>query len=202
MALTFFRVQEFYESKNKNLLNKTFSVFDFLQEGMDENGIIDYFYFWSGFNLPGDIFRSWVDFEHGSNYFTPLEYDLLGSVLDRVDINETFYVIAAKKGDKITLKHEMAHAMYYVDPAYKLNMDSITIQFKNVHKKQYKKLCKSLSKMGYNKNVYDDEIQAYLSTETKKDLIDDFDVDYSIIKQYVLKYRKTLKKSLINFGII
>ena len=49
LALTFFRVQEFYESQNDCLLNKSFSVFDFLNESMDKEGYLDYFYFWSGF---------------------------------------------------------------------------------------------------------------------------------------------------------
>ena len=87
MALTFFRVQEFYESKNDNLLNKSFSVFDFLEESMTKEGYLDYFYFWSGFNVPGHIVKKWMDNEHGPNYFTYLEFKLIAEVIDNIDRN-------------------------------------------------------------------------------------------------------------------
>jgi hypothetical protein len=96
----------------------------------------------------------------------------------------------------------MAHALYSTDPDYALAMDFLTTQIKLKHKKHYKKICKSLSKLGYNEKVYEDEIQAYLSTEKKCDLIEDFDVDYDILKPYVLKYRKILRKSLDKFFIM
>jgi hypothetical protein len=198
MALTFFRVQEFYESKNENLVNRSFSVFDFLEEGLDNLGIIDYFYSWSGFNIPGHVFKSWIDFEHGPNYFTHLEYDLIRNVIDNVDIHDEFYIIAAKKKDLITLHHELAHALYYTDLWYRSNMKMITNEFKLEHKKHYKKLRKELSKMGYNEKVIDDEVQAYLSTESKKDLERDFKVDYSVFKPYVLRYRKILNHAFVN----
>ena len=202
MALTFFRVQEFYESKNDNLLNKSFSVFDFIEESMDKNGYLDYFYFWSGFNVPGHIFKKWMDYDHGPNYFTHLEYKLLAEVIDNVDVNDKFYVIATKKKDKITFDHEMAHAFYYTDDQYRFQMDSVTYIIKTNHKHEYKKICKSLSKMGYNEIVYDDEIQAYFSTEKKKNLEEDFKIDYDILRPYIFEYRAILKKSLDKYDIV
>lgn len=196
MSLTFFRVQEFYESKNDNLLNKSFTVFDFLEEGMDEDGIIDYFYAWSGFNVPGWVFRSWIDYEHGPNYFTHLEYSLIRNVSDHVDMRGEFYIIAARKKDRITLDHEMAHALYYTDMWYKTHMQLITDELKKKHKRDYNRLCKQLSKMGYNEKVFDDEVQAYLSTESKRDLEKDFKINYEVFKPYVLRYRKILNHAL------
>ena len=200
LALTFFRVQEFYESKNDSLLNKSFSVFDFLNESMDKEGYLDYFYFWSGFNVPGYAFNSWVSCIN-TNHFTYMEHDLINAVWDNANIHEDFYIIGAKKGDKATLNHELAHAFYYVDFKYRVEMSEITDKFKEKQRKSYKKMCKILSKMGYNESVLDDEIQAYFSTETKKQLIEDFDLDYDKIKPFVFKYRKILKKALDSYGI-
>ena len=63
MALTFVRRQEDYESQKENLLKKSFSVFDFLNEEMDHKGKINYFNKWEGFNLPGKVFH---DFQNSA----------------------------------------------------------------------------------------------------------------------------------------
>jgi hypothetical protein len=168
---------------------------------MDKDGYIDYFFQWSGFNVPGNVFNSWVSCIDTNN-FTYMEHDLINGVWDNANIHEDFYIIGAKKGDKITLHHEMAHALYYLDFAYRFEMNRLTDVIKQNYKKQYKKLNKELKKMGYNKSVVDDEIQAYLATEKKKDLIEDFDIDYELLKTFIYKYRKILNNSLDNFGIL
>ena len=198
LSLTFFRVQEYYESQNDCLLNKSFSVFDFLNEMMCEDGYLDYFHIWGGFNVPGKVFNSWVSCID-TNHFTYMEHDLINNVWDNVNIHEDFYIIGAKKGDKITLHHELAHALYHLDLDYRMEMSVLTSQIKERYKKQYKRMKKYLLKLGYNEKVIDDEIQAYLATEKKKDLIADFDIDYDSLKPLILKYKKILKKSIDKF---
>ena len=66
--------------------------------------------------------------------------------------------------------HELAHAYYYLDEEYKLKMDKAIKAYPRYE--EMKKII--LSGVGYDENVVDDEIQAYLSTGTvesiKKDI--------------------------------
>ena len=57
--------------------------------------------------------------------------------------------------------------------------------------------------MGYNGNVIEDEIQAYLSSEPKKYLLENFKIDYDTVnkfdKRFILSdliksYRSVLRK--------
>ena len=59
MTLSFCRMQEYYESPNKRLFRKKFTMAEFLTETIKENGKIDYFSYWSGFNVPGNIVNDW-----------------------------------------------------------------------------------------------------------------------------------------------
>ena len=66
LTLTFFRIQEYYESALTNIVGKKFSVFDFLNGYLDDAGKIDYFSFWSGFNFPDDVLKEWFDLNSDS----------------------------------------------------------------------------------------------------------------------------------------
>ena len=56
LALAFCRVEEYYEGQPK--LNGNYVSFvDFIDFFMKDDGSIDYFNYWSGFNIPGNIFR-------------------------------------------------------------------------------------------------------------------------------------------------
>ena len=46
--------------RSENLLKKSFSVFDFLIEEMNDKGKINYFNKWEGFNLPGKVFQDFL----------------------------------------------------------------------------------------------------------------------------------------------
>jgi hypothetical protein len=48
--------------------------------------------------------------------------------------------------------------------------------------------------MGYNENVLADEIQAYLSTSKKSELVEDFKLDYDTLSPLIKQFRKVLRK--------
>jgi len=48
--------------------------------------------------------------------------------------------------------------------------------------------------LGYGQNVINDEIQAYMSTSNKKELVNDFKLDFDKITPIRKKYRKLLLK--------
>jgi len=196
LSLSFFRVQEFYESKNSNLLRKQFSVIEFLEESMSKEGLLDYFWMWEGYNIPGDVFLEWNNLFVYSE-LTPRERELRHNIINNTQRGIPFYVIGALKKDSRTIDHEIAHAFWYLDEEYQNDMNILNIELKLICPKQYKKIVKYLDKLGYNESVIEDEIQAYLSTERKKELQEpeDFGLEYTKeFERLVREYRKVLKK--------
>jgi len=192
LSLTFCRVQEFYESQNEKLLGKPFSFSDFIAESMDEDGFIDYFSYWTGFNFPDTAFREWYKC---NNAFTDWEKDLIKQIQENVHhYDDKFYVIGALAKEKDTINHEIAHALYYLNNSYFIEMTELILEFAIQHKKQYNKMKKALIGMGYNENVLADEIQAYLSTSKKSELVEDFKLDYDTLSPLIKQFRKVLRK--------
>ena len=191
--MTFYRVQEFYESQNLMLYRQNFNTFDFLDELMNDDGEMDYFAKWNGFNIPGNIFFSWMSvtaFDKRSHY----EDYMLDCIYKTLDEKERFYVIGVMKGDKPTLKHELSHALYYMNQNYMNDASDLSAEFEGDYPNQYSKMMYGLVKLGYSYDVRDDELVAWMSTTSKKELVEEFGVDYAIIKPIVKKYRKLLRK--------
>lgn len=74
------------------------------------------------------------------------------------------YVIAYQKGDIITKKHEMCHATFYLDPAYRQKIENMWTSFSETYQK---KVHHMLQKMKYpnDPQLLLDEFQAYYFTE-------------------------------------
>lgn len=72
------------------------------------------------------------------------------------------YLIAYKKGDIITKKHEMQHAKYYIDSEYRESIKKMWDSFDTKYKSN---VISMLGKMGYPEHVMLDEFQAYYYTE-------------------------------------
>jgi hypothetical protein len=194
ITTTFFRVQEYYESPNLNLHRKKFSVFQFLQEQMCDDGHIDYFSFWSGFNIPGHIINSW--WKDGAELdSTTKEEELMTQIWHNVDMSDRYYVIGAEEKDLTTINHEIAHALYYLNRVYTHKMGDLIQEFMTKYKEDYDSMVGELLRMGYNEDVIDDEIQAYLSSEKKKDL-EDFGINFDYKRCYpiIKKFRSVLKE--------
>jgi hypothetical protein len=192
LALTFFRVQEYYESNNDKLKGTRFDIFDFLVESMNEHGGIDYFWYWEGFNIPGIIVNCW--FTQNTPDVTPLERNLFQEIKKNVDVSKSYYVIGALKKDKNTIKHEIAHALFYLNPEYEREMMQVTEYFHENFNREHGKLAKQLKKIGYGDNVIWDEFQAYLSTGTKSELVEELNLDVEKLAPVIRKYRKVLSK--------
>lgn len=74
------------------------------------------------------------------------------------------YVIVYKKGDILTKKHEIRHAMYYIDTNYKQSILSLWNSFSASTQSSIRSM---LLKMNYpdDLNILIDEFQAYYFTE-------------------------------------
>jgi len=166
-ANLFCRVQEYYESKNEEFNGKAFSIFDYYRWYSKKHGdSFTYASDWSGFNLPLKIA---IDCQKKSIVETP--YDLtINEILKKIsNINkkEKGYIIGVRSLNSVTFRHELCHAFYHSNMDYKVQMDNIT---ETVSKKDFSKMKKCLTDLGYNPKVVKDEIQAYMATEMDAEL--------------------------------
>jgi len=193
LTLTFFRVQEYYESANAKLYQKAFTLETFIEEQMKSDGSLDYFNYWTGFNVPGYIIEEWskkIDAEYYDR-----EYQLINLVKDRLDLEQKYYVIGTLMDDANTIDHEIAHALYYMNIEYKNEMAELIKEFQTNHIEDYDRMCSILTNVRqYGNNVLFDEIQAYMATESKKELIKDFGINYSDCRKIIKKFQKVLQK--------
>jgi len=191
LALSFCRVEEFYEGPAK-VNGKYLTLENFIDAYMDKEGRIDYFHEWSGFNIPGNVFTEWF-YQHASDK-TKWETALAQEVAIQLNMNEPFYVIGGVKGDINVIDHEIAHALYFMNPQYKEEMLDLNYTFHKQYRSSYVKIVNKLKEMGYGVNVVRDEVQAYMSTSLKKELVTRFGLDYDTILPMVKQYRKVLSR--------
>jgi hypothetical protein len=190
LALTFFRIQEYYESPLNGLRNQQFSVFDFLYESMDVDGSMNYFTFWAGFNFPGFVVKDWWN-KHSD--WTPFEQRLIRDIRLNVDTDEPFYVIGALEKDTETIDHEVAHALWFIDQDYQKEMSELNTELIMWHSDNYEEMQNHLLSIGYSDVVMSDEIQAYM-IESQESFLEEFDVNYSEVEDIRKKYREVFEK--------
>jgi hypothetical protein len=156
-AMTFCRVQEYYECPSPKFRSKEFSIWDYMKWYHERYGRgFSYGDDWSGFNIPIKVIREC--YNKLNKYESP--YDkVMGNIIHRLAVYREGYLIGCgdTKGD--TFNHEVCHGLYYTNKDYKKQMDALT---KGLPKKYYDKFKKNILEMGYASKVVDDEIQAYI----------------------------------------
>lgn len=161
MCMHFLRYQEYYESASSKYRGHKFTIFDFMRwySKTYGHGAFTYCTDWDGFNIPGSVIREiatrgildynkydramWEGYCHGVN-----------------KAGNKIYIIGAVKGSN-ALKHEVAHAFFYLHPKYKKEMTKLV---KALPATIADKMKHHLKRVGYTPKVYVDEMQAYLST--------------------------------------
>lgn len=191
LALAFCRVEEYYEG-NPKVNGKYLSLEQFIDSFMSDDGKLDYFHYWTGFNIPGYIYKEWA--QQNMSDKTKWELALANAISKNLDLEKPFYVIGGVKGDMEVIDHEIAHALYYMNDDYHNMMETATYQFYKNLRMEYSKMVKKLKKMGYGDNVIKDEVQAYMSTSGKKELVEKFGLDFDKIKGFRKLYRGVLLK--------
>lgn len=160
LGQTFMRFQEYYECPNSQFRNNIFTRGQYLDWYSKTYGAATYHIDWTGFNFPSYILEP---FKNG--LFDPLtkeELALLSLFKYRTD---KFYIIGAN--DDSTIRHELAHALYYHDKTYS---DSINTLFDN-NIEHLKKASKYILDKGYTGEVLYDELQAYITDNDNEYLI-------------------------------
>ena len=168
LTLTFCRVQEFYEAQNAKLRGKRFDFFKFVEEFLSEGGVLKYFHSWRGFNFPSNIYQEWRRLNPEP---TPYEARFIACVERALPTGQPFYVIAMLAKDAPTLDHEIAHAMFFLDPAYRA---AATRLVRALPIRLRLRMEKTLKEFGYAKGVVVDEINAFLATSSNAYLLKKF----------------------------
>jgi len=185
LSMTMCRAQEYYECKSKVLRNKVFSFEEFVDFYLKKDGSFDYFSFWTGFNVPGYVLEE---------FFEKFELTKREKELRKVTSkfkNKMYYLIAARTSDVDTIKHELVHAHYYLDPVYKQNVD---VLIRHMSKKVKKDITSELKSWGYASHVMNDEINAYISTSPYMYL--KHELNLTITKQDVKPFIDLAKRTI------
>jgi hypothetical protein len=163
LAMTFCRVQEFYESPIKQIRGQKFTLVKLMAlYAKRNNGVFTYPEDWGGFNIPGPIvanlYKLGID-----------DYNVYDGIIESIHkkankeiATPNHYYLIGSDDNKKTVEHEVCHALYFLDKEYKKKVNSI---LKKLIPSARKKATGVLLELGYDKSVIDDELQAYLSTE-------------------------------------
>lgn len=158
LCMTMGRAQEYYESGHAHLRNKVFTLEEFIDTFTDENGVVSYYSDWSGFNIPGDKLQ---EFDSRFCDWTKRELKLLKLIDKHTKGMDKFYVIAAKEGDVQTMDHEIAHAMFYLDDDYRKAASKLVAVMDPTMRQKMEKI---FLEWGYARQVWVDELNAYMAT--------------------------------------
>lgn len=191
LAQTMMRLQEYYEGSSDLICGNYFTLEQFIHHFTDSEGHFDYTHSWSGFNLPGHVVDEWELLFKSKDGLTHKEQQMMLALSLHRTADSKWYLIGTAKAtsSKIVI-HELAHARYYLDPRYKTACDQLTA---TLAKKDRRYMNSMLAKMGYNKKVELDEIQAYLSTSTGAELDNWFFKLSADAKPVIRKFRKLFK---------
>jgi hypothetical protein len=183
---TCLRIQEFYESDLPGFRGKYFTLEEYMDAYAKWSGNFTYFSDWSGFNFTDKVVDSFSKVFRRSCLLEKEKHllDVLASIPD-----DQYAIVGTIKGHTKTLKHEISHAMYYLDGTYRRRANALLKA-----REDSEELLETLHKMGYGKNVLKDELQAYLATDTKPELKKHFgeaperDAHKALYKEFYSKY--------------
>lgn len=172
-AMTFCRAQEYYESPNPNFKGKAFSIWDYIKWYSHNNGKgFSYGLDWSGFNIPMKTVKECyqkLEKTYGASDLTPYDHTLLNIIREIEETPnecpktlEKSYLIGVDGTINETFKHEICHGLYSTNKKYNKLALRLVKELKTKDTTVYKTFEKNLLKMGYAKELVDDEIQAYL----------------------------------------
>jgi len=164
---TMIRMQEFYESDSPKFRGKLFTLDDYMDfYAKKHDGKFSYFTDWNGFNLPSNVINEWVSGidKSDEHEFRDKEIKFLDTLFGTLEthVDNKWYLIAVSTQCRWdTLRHEIAHALWYLDPSYKTNATVLINALPKYHRDI---MIEFLTIKGYGKNVLFDELNAFMST--------------------------------------
>jgi hypothetical protein len=204
-GMFFLRYQEFYESSNPKFRNKAFTITEYMdwyvKNGPRSNKYTTIFNYpedWAGFNIPSEVIekvlsKGIIDI----NYYDTEMMKISNKLYDQTGY-DNFYLIGGTGFDLQTISHEVAHGIFATNSAYKKEMKALVSALPTSH---IKKINTWLSQIGYTKQVFVDETQAYLSTGYGENLHCMKKVSTKTVEQFYNVYKEYIKdiKDLKNY---
>ena len=199
-ARVFMRYQEFYESDSDSFRGKGFKWNDFVKfyKKKTKKDYFSYHEDWAGYNIPCNSIESCAALIPDLNFYDLIMFSVVDTIRKKVG-SENFYLIGIDQSngeDPSLIFHEMAHGLWFANPSYKKEMSTI-INEMNPSVKE--KIFDKIKEAGYGDNVYEDELQAYLSTGVDGSMRRIKDIKPEIFKftQAFEKYSKKIKPERI-----
>ena len=164
-ARVFMRYQEFYESDSDSFRGKGFKWQDYTKF-YKEKTKKDYFSYhedWAGYNMPCTSIESCIAKIPDLNYYDLIMFSVVDTIKQQVG-SDDYYLIGIDQSngeDPSLIYHEVAHGLWFSDPIYKAKMTRV---INNMDERVKNQMLKKIQGYGYGDNVYDDELQAYMST--------------------------------------
>lgn len=196
IASMFMRPQEYYESPYPSIRDNYFSVEQYMDRYAQETGSFTYFSDWDGFNIPSShVINFFKRFKYDLTYKERILQDMILSQIGKFNYDDLFYLIGVVKGKKKVINHEIAHAYYYLNNEYSKKMDEM---LDKIDISRYETAWYSLVDMGYDDIKVADEMQAYLSTSSRDEIIRIFGWDSELtvpsrFRTYFNKFNKSNK---------
>lgn len=180
LAMLFLRYQEYYESPNPNVKDSAYDLETYMRWYAttntrrfhdDSHRSFSYPIDFCGFNIPSyAIYNILINQEYvgNLNIYDELMLTIYNRIAEDMGITEysdpnfKFYLIGTPKMKSSTLKHEIAHGLFYLNDEYRNGC--LSLIKKHLSKDQVKSFKKVLKEYHYSGDVMLDEIQAYTST--------------------------------------
>lgn len=165
LAMTFCRVQEYYESPNPKFRGQNFDIWEFVEwYSRQRNGSFTYAYDWAGFNIPYEVLEECLNGLKEPQ--SPHDRSIINiyNQIKSLKKEGPAYIIGVPDTEGSTFIHEVCHGLYYTNEEYKEVAGKIIDEIKSLYKNTYSVFSRNLIKMGYTEDVVDDEIHAYLTT--------------------------------------
>ena len=168
LGMLFLRPQEFYESSNPAFKGRAFTVTDFMRWYINSTAAdntpcshhFSYFEDFTGYNIPGDAVLEYLQLPLPELSVWDTRFARIATVIQQHQRGR-FYIIGALNAKMSVIAHELAHAMYYLLPDYRTQMDAhmaaLPADAQDV-------ISSALTKSGYSSTVLLDETQAYMAT--------------------------------------
>ena len=167
LCRSFLRMQEFYESPYPEIRGRYFTLPEYIMLYTKDHGKpFSYYTDWHGFNIPGEALRRFGRV-FKDKLTTPEQLIL--------SIKDVTYLIGTHDDCAEALDHELAHARYHTDLRYRTRAYELVFHLGVYHPREHRAFVEWLKTSGYTTDVFFDEINAYMATNTLDDFQDAFD---------------------------
>jgi len=191
LSSTFMRFQEHYESpefRRKIFTREEYEDWYVVEGCSRKKKAFTYYQDWRGFNVP-----SWVLTPFLEGKFSPLTEKEKRLISAFQAIEGSFYIIGVSVevgNDPSFVKHEFVHGLYFTSPEYKEKVNVVLERYDTT------RFDIGLQKLGYAREVWSDEINAYCTTGLGKSLSKAGNIDKEAVKPLQAELRALFKDHL------